>query len=101
MIKLECFRVGYIASCNMPYGVDETSCPEMLSSGGVLRKGQPVWLKEPLTAIAMNTFVPAYVEHLGVVSLDARFLVDFGNPAELRRQSNRTQENHNHVDVTH
>jgi hypothetical protein len=48
----------------------------------------------------MNTFVPAYVEHLGVVSLDARLLVDFGNPAELRRQSNRTQENHNHVDVT-
>ena len=65
MIKPECFRVGYIASCNMPYGVDETSRPEMLSSSDVLRKGQLVWLKESLTGIAMNTFVPAYVEHLG------------------------------------
>jgi hypothetical protein len=77
MIKPECFRVGYIASCNMPYGFDETSRPEMLSSGGVLRKGQPVWLKESLTGKPINTFVPAYVEHLGVVSLDARLLVDF------------------------
>jgi hypothetical protein len=48
----------------------------------------------------MNTFVPAYVEHLGVVSLDAKFLVNFGNSAESSRQSNRTQENHNHVDDT-
>jgi hypothetical protein len=100
MIKPECFRVGYITSCNMPYGVDETSRPEMLSSGGVLPKGQPVWRKESLAGKAMTTFVSAYVEHLGVVSLDARFLADFGNPAESRRQSNRTQENHNHVDVT-
>jgi hypothetical protein len=54
MIEPECFRVGDIASCNMPYGVDETSRPEMLSSSGVLRKGQPVWLNESLTGKAMN-----------------------------------------------
>jgi hypothetical protein len=62
MIKPECFRVGYVASCNIPCGVDETSRPEMLLNGGVLRKGQPVGLKESLSERAMYTFVSAYVE---------------------------------------
>jgi hypothetical protein len=77
MVKPECFKVEYVTSCHAPYGIEETSGPEMLSSGGVLRKGQPVWLKESLSGRRMKPLVPACVEHLGVISpLDARFLVD-------------------------
>jgi hypothetical protein len=99
MSKPECFRVGCVTSCNMPYGIDETSRQEIPSTGGVLKKGQPVWLKESLTGRTLKTFVLAYVEHLGVVSLDARFLVDFSNPVDSTRQSNGTQESHYYVDV--
>jgi hypothetical protein len=100
MIKPECFRIGCVAFCNTLYGIDETSRPEMFSSGGVLRKGQPVWLKESLTAKRMKTIVPAYVEHLGIVSLDTRFLVDSGHPVEPSRSSKPNQENHSDDYVT-
>src|SRR6202022_1402801 len=68
-VKPECFRVRYVASRNMPYGSEETSHPYMLSGGRVLKKGQPVWLKKSLTERRTKTLVPAYVEHLGVISL--------------------------------
>lgn len=100
MVKPECFKVEYVTSCHTPYGIEETSSPGMLSSGGVLGKGQPVWLKESLTAKRMKTIVPAYVEHLGIVSLDTRFLVDSGHPVEPSRSSKPNQENHSDDYVT-
>jgi hypothetical protein len=48
----------------------------------------------------MNTSVPAYVEHLALSRWIQDVLEDFGNPDESSRQSNRTQENYNHVDVS-
>jgi hypothetical protein len=42
----------------------------------------------------MKTVVPACGGHLGVVSLDARFLVDAGRPVQPSRSSKPNQENH-------
>jgi hypothetical protein len=43
----------------------------------------------------MKALVPAYV-HIGIVSLDAGFLVNSGYPVELSRSSKPNQENHTH-----
>jgi hypothetical protein len=80
MFTPESFIIRYVTSRNMPYGVEETSTPNMLSGGGVLKKGQAVWLKEALNEKSREAAVPAYVEELGVVLLDARFLVDHARP---------------------
>jgi hypothetical protein len=76
MFTLEDFSIRYVTSRHMAYGIEEMSSKNLLSGGGVLKKGQVVWLKEPLTEKSKATAVPAYVDHLGVVMLDARFLVD-------------------------
>jgi hypothetical protein len=80
MFTPESFTIRYVTSRNMPYGVEETSSPTMLSGGGVLKKGQAVWLREALKDIYKEAAVPAYVEDLGVVLLDARFLVHNTHP---------------------
>lgn len=46
MPRPECFRIEYEASRNMPYGIEEKAVPDLLSGGGVLKKGETVWLKE-------------------------------------------------------
>jgi len=45
----------------------------------------------------MKTAVPACVGHLGIVSLDARFLVDAGQPST---SSKPNQENHTYDHVS-
>jgi hypothetical protein len=100
MFKPKCFSRGYVASRNMPYNTEDPSGPNLLPCGGVLRKGQPVWLKESPPRRPTKTLVPAYVEHLGVISLDARFLVDFDHSVEPRRSTTPTEKHHNHMYVS-
>jgi hypothetical protein len=80
MFTTEDFSIRYVTSRHMPYGIEEMSSQNMLSGGGVLKKGQVVWLKEPLNDKSKAAAVIAYVDHLGVVMLDARFLVDETHP---------------------
>jgi hypothetical protein len=86
MFTTEDFSIRYVTSRHMPYGIEEMSSQHMLSGGGVLNKGQIVWLKEPLTEKSKATAVPAYVDRLGVVMLDARFLVDETHPHAWTRK---------------
>jgi hypothetical protein len=79
MLRPEYFSIEYEASRNMPYGIEEQAHPNMLTGGGVLKKGELVWLKEAPTGGSTAGVIPAFVEHLGVILLEARFLVDYGH----------------------
>jgi hypothetical protein len=48
----------------------------------------------------MKTVVPACVGHLGIVSLDVRFLADAGHPAQPSTSSKPNQENHTYDHVS-
>jgi hypothetical protein len=78
MVRPECFKAPYVTSRNVPYSPAGTWPAEKFLGGGVLAKGQTVWLECTREKESAETFVPAFVEHLGSIVVDARFLVDLG-----------------------
>lgn len=78
MVRPECFKALYVTSRNVPYGPGGTWPTDNFLGGGVLAKGQTVWLKCTRDKGSAESLVPAFVEHLGPIVVDARFLVDLG-----------------------
>ena len=78
MVRPECFKAPYVTSRNVPYGPAGTWPTDNFLGGGILAKGQTVWLKCTRDKGSAETLVPAFVEHLGPIVVDARFLVDLG-----------------------
>ena len=70
MTKPSEFREVYIAIQNIPYLRES---PQELVSGGVLAKGQLVWVQTMFNAEERPT-ISAFVDDVGVISLDARWL---------------------------
>jgi hypothetical protein len=70
MTKPSEFREVYIATQNIPYLRES---PQELVSGGVLAKGQLVWVQTIFDAEERPT-ISAFVDDVGVISLDARWL---------------------------
>jgi hypothetical protein len=78
MVRPECFKAPYVTLRNVPYSPVGTWPTDKSIDGGVLAKGQTVWLKCTRERESVDTLVPAFVEHLGSILVDARFLIDLG-----------------------
>lgn len=85
MLKPDAFQQPFVALRNIPYLYGDPSNRDHLQ-GGVLRQGQTVWTK--LTAVPERHVraAAAFVEGVGVVSLDPHWLI----PAAILRH--RSQE---------
>ena len=79
MTKPENYGETCVLVRNTPYECKDELVQGELNSGGVLEQGQVVWV-EPRPRQTRFPFrrgstpIPGYVEHIGVVSLDPRFL---------------------------
>ena len=71
MLRPEVYSQSYVAIRPTPYLCGETASPG--SPGGVLRRGQTVWTRE--TPKGYPGSAPVYVDGIGIVSLDTRWLV--------------------------
>ena len=78
MVKPACLKIPYITTRHLPYSPGEASCEDKYLDGGVLAKREPVWLESPRDLKSGEIVVHAFVEHLGVIALDVRSLVDLG-----------------------
>lgn len=67
------FREQYIAIRAIPYRF-LLSPLKPSSSGGVLRRGQAIWLEQTLLRTQLLSSVQAFVENVGLVSLDGRLV---------------------------
>ncbi len=64
------YQDGYVVNRNMPYEMVELlPCGECLS-GGVLGKGQRVWMQHDPQDPAICHAVSVYAENLGIIKLD-------------------------------
>jgi hypothetical protein len=67
------FHEQYIATRHVPYRFIE-SRQHPSSSGGVLQEGQAVWLAQAVQRTELAWRVEAFVEDIGLVSLDRRLI---------------------------
>ena len=65
------FREVYIAIQNIPY---LREYPQDFASGGVLAKGQLVWVQTMFDAEERQNSISAFVDDIGIISLDTRWL---------------------------
>ena len=70
MTKPHEFREVYIAIQNIPYYRESQD----LASGGVLAKGQLVWVQTMFDAEERPISISAFVDDIGIISLDPRWL---------------------------
>jgi len=71
MTKPNEFWEVYIAIQNIPYSRES---PQGLASGGVLAKGQLVWVQTMIDAEERPISISAFVDNIGIISLDPRWL---------------------------
>jgi hypothetical protein len=79
MPDAQLFVFPYLTSQSVPYSATDTAQMSATVDGGVLSKHRTVWLKESREACSNERnerIVPAFVEKVGVVLIDARYLVD-------------------------
>lgn len=77
MLKPQGFQQENVAIRNLPYIAMEDSLRESLDAGGVLGSGQVVWTEATVAARPRPHSAMAYVDGIGVVRVDPRWL----NPA--------------------
>lgn len=66
---------SYTVMENAPYEIEGDSPIGMTSDGGVIGKGQVVWVRKQSGERFLQAIVSAYTEKLGMISLDSRFLM--------------------------
>ena len=71
MTKPNEFREVYLAIQNIPY-LRESH--QDLASGGVLARGQLVWVQTTNDAEERSNSISAFVDDIGIISLDPRWL---------------------------
>jgi hypothetical protein len=67
------FREVYVAIQNIPYLRES---PQDLAGGGVLAKGQLVWIQTMFDAEERPNSISGFVDDIGIISLDPRCLAD-------------------------
>ena len=72
-VRPAAFREQYIATREMPYRFHLSSL-QPTSSGGVLRRGEAIWLERILLRTRLLSSVQAFVENVGFVSVDGRLI---------------------------
>ena len=75
MFKPEAFQQPYVALRNIPYQCGDPSAKGATPSGGVLGRGQTVWTKENYELKTYPRTTTAFVDDIGIISLDPRWLV--------------------------
>ncbi len=75
MLKPETFQQPYVACRHLPYQCGEAANDLSPSSGGVLCKGQMVWTTQSYPSTERPLSVTAFVDDIGIVSLDPHWLV--------------------------
>lgn len=68
------YREVYVVSRNLPYQMIEKLPTGFCASGGVLGKGQRVWMKKHPSKLTSQKDVTAYAEEVGIIQLDPRLL---------------------------
>jgi len=71
----DAFQNAYVTLRNIPYLCEDASPLEGTLSGGVLATGQMVWTREVYEFENRPQSTIAFVEDIGIVSLDPRWLV--------------------------
>jgi hypothetical protein len=71
MRKPNKFREACVVVQDLPYLRES---PQNLASGGVLAKGQLVWVQTMFHAEERSNSISAFVDDVGIISLDARWL---------------------------
>ncbi|MBE7157991.1 MAG: hypothetical protein INR62_06085 [Rhodospirillales bacterium] len=84
MLKPDAFQKPFVALRNIPYLYGEPASRDHLQ-GGVLRQGQTVWTKSTAVPSREVRSEAAFVEGVGVVSLDPHWLI----PAEIVKRESR------------
>ena len=75
MLKPQMFQKPYVAVRHVPYICGDGSNKTDSASGGVLGRGQTVWTEETFDMRRARERAIAFVEEIGVISLDPRGLV--------------------------
>ncbi len=74
MLKPQGFQQENIAVRNLPYIAMEDNLRESQDAGGVLGSGQIVWTEAALATRPLPHSAMAYIEGIGVVRIDPRWL---------------------------
>jgi hypothetical protein len=75
MLKPETFQHEYIALNNLPYSCGESRLATTSFSGGVLRRGETVWVEHEFGFRRPSKDATAYVDGLGVITVNPERLV--------------------------
>ena len=70
------FQAACRAAQNMPYRFVSGFFDDTADSGGVLSKGQLVWTCREENRTRRTISIKAFVDDLGVISLDSRWLTE-------------------------
>ena len=74
MLKPQVFQQANVALRNLPYTVLEGSFRDPIDTGGVLGSGQLVWTESSFPAQPRPHIARAYVDGIGMVMVDPRWL---------------------------
>jgi hypothetical protein len=75
MLRPKMFTKPYVAFRHIPYICGPDVLSQAPASGGVLAKGQTVWTKEVFVPKQCPQMATAFVEDIGIVSLNPSWLV--------------------------
>ena len=75
MLKPDVFQQPYVVFRNVPYQGGDGAAADDVSSGGVLASGQTVWTQEPYNMQNRPQTATAFVEEIGIISINPRWLV--------------------------
>ncbi len=75
MVKPAEFEHSFVAINSVPYGFERSKGAEAAAHGGVLARGQIVWLPAQTVFPRQARSTAAFVDGIGVVLLDPRGLV--------------------------
>ncbi len=75
MLRPDVYRQPHVALQHIPYICGGGSTIRDSSSGGVLGRGQTVWTSDNCQSKTYQSLTSAFVEGIGIVSLDPRWLV--------------------------
>ena len=92
------YRDSYVVNRNLPYEIVELLPAGEYLGGGVLRKGQRVWMRYEPQATTCHRAVSVYAEDIGVISLNPHCLsrVDWQESTTFRGNASQGL---NYIDV--
>ncbi len=73
-MKPEDYRYAFMVRSEVPYQVAPGVPQGVQAAEGVLQIGRVIYLKDWIGTRAEKTFAPAYVEGIGLVSVDSEML---------------------------